>query len=176
MDRMVEAVRPGGVQPAQHRCARGRPSLHDDAARPDHRRTPPWAGTGTAPPRTLPRRAERRFAPRSAGASPAAGDLVVIYPSVSYDLEALHAAAIEEAAPAAVVGCTTVGAFTRDVAGPGGLRRDARRRAASCPSASATSSAIATTSPVSPARAAETARDRAGEERYDSALLLLCDA
>jgi len=47
-----------------------------------------------------------------AGRVPGAGDLVIVFPSASYDLEALHRAAVEEAAPASVVGATTVGAFT----------------------------------------------------------------
>ncbi len=108
------------------------------------------------------------------GRVPAAGDLVLIFPSVRYDLDTLHAAAIEAAAPAAVVGCTTVGAFTHDTQVPAGCvathlvagelsfgvchveRDDADIAAAT-------------------RDAAEAARDRAGDELYDSALMLLCD-
>jgi hypothetical protein len=109
------------------------------------------------------------------GRVPAAGDLVVIYPSVGYDLEALHAAAMEEAGPAAVVGCTTVGAFTREVQLPAGVVAthvvSGELSFGVCHVECDPEDIAGVTR-----RAAETARDRAGEERYDSALLLLCDA
>jgi hypothetical protein len=108
------------------------------------------------------------------GRVPVQGDLVIIFPSVSYDLDELHAAALAAAAPASVVGCTTVGSFTSEMQVPNGCvatylaseelsfgvchveRDDADIAAAT-------------------RHAAETARDRAGEEGYDSALMLLCD-
>ena len=109
-----------------------------------------------------------------AGRVPAAGDLVIIFPSAAYGLEALHDAAMAEAAPAAVVGATTVGAFTQDaqiqfgcvaafIAGDGlsfgvsHLSRDDGDIAGST------------------RRAAEAARDRAGEASPHSVLMLLCD-
>lgn len=108
------------------------------------------------------------------GRTPAAGDLVVIFPSASYDLEALHEAAIAQAGPAHLVGCTTVGAFTDDaqlqvgcvaayIAGDGltfGVCHAERDDAdiAGCTR-----------------RAAHTARERAGEEREHAVLMLLCD-
>jgi hypothetical protein len=109
------------------------------------------------------------------GRAAAAGDLVIIFPSASYDLGELHAAAVEAAAPASVVGCTTVGAFTSEQQVPVGcvathvasgelsfgvchVERDDADLAACT------------------RNAAETARDRAGEEGYDSALIVLCDA
>jgi hypothetical protein len=110
-----------------------------------------------------------------AGRTPAASDLVIIFPSASYDLDALHHAALAEAAPAAVVGATTVGSFTSEtqlqfgcvaayIAATDGLsfgvshveRDDAD--IAGCTRL-----------------AAETARERAGEELEHSVLMLLCD-
>jgi hypothetical protein len=109
-----------------------------------------------------------------AGRIPAAGDLVIIFPSAAYDLEALHAAALAEAGPAAVVGATTVGAFTQDtqvafgcvaahIAGDGlsfGVCHVSRDDADIAGSTR---------------RAAEAARDRAGAESPHSVLMLLCD-
>jgi hypothetical protein len=109
-----------------------------------------------------------------AGRAPATGDLVIIFPSASYDLEAVHEAAMTEAGPASVVGCTTVGAFTADAQLPFGcvaayirgdglsfgvchLERDDADIAGST------------------RRAAESARERAGEELEHSVLMLLCD-
>ncbi|MEA2179723.1 MAG: hypothetical protein QOG77_3020, partial [Solirubrobacteraceae bacterium] len=108
------------------------------------------------------------------GAPPRAGDLVLIFASVRYDLHALHAAAAERAAPAQVVGCTSAGAFAdvASVAGgcvaallPGegltfGVAHVAWDRGDLAGSARA---------------AAESARARAGESRAYSALLLFAD-
>jgi hypothetical protein len=102
-------------------------------------------------------------------------DVVLIFPNASYDLDALHAAAIEAAAPASVVGCTTVGAFASDAQVPTG-----------CVAAYLASGELsfgvchverddADIAGIT-RLAAETARLRSGEERYDAALLLLCDA
>lgn len=63
------------------------------------------------------------------GRAPAAGDLVVIFPSAAYDLQALHAAAMDEAGAADVVSCTTVGASPT---------RPSSRSAASLPTSPAT--------------------------------------
>jgi hypothetical protein len=109
-----------------------------------------------------------------AGRVPAEGDLVIIFPSASYDLEALHGAAMQEAGPASVVGCTTVGAFTNDVQLPFG-----------CVAAYIGGSGLSfgvchverDDADIAGAtrRAAQTARDRAGEELEHSVLMLLCD-
>jgi hypothetical protein len=109
-----------------------------------------------------------------AGRLPAAGDLVIIFPSASYDLEALHAAAMQEAGPAPVVGCTTVGAFT-----------DGAQLRFGCVAAYIGGAGIAfgvchverddADIAGSTRRAAETARERAGEELEHSVLMLLCD-
>jgi hypothetical protein len=109
------------------------------------------------------------------GRAPVAGDLVVIFPSVMYDLEALHAGAMEEAGPAEVVGCTTVGAFTSDLQVPAGV-------VATHLVGGELSFGVCHVEcdredlPAVTRHAAETARERAGGERYDSALMLLCDA
>jgi hypothetical protein len=109
-----------------------------------------------------------------AGRIPAPGDLVIIFPSASYDLETLHAAALDEAGPASVVGATTVGAFTAEaqlpigcvaayIAGDGmsfGVCHAERDDAdiAGCTR-----------------QAAGTARERAGEGFEHSVLMVLCD-
>lgn len=108
------------------------------------------------------------------GRAPAPGDLIIIFPSASYDLDALHAAAIDAAAPASVVGCTTVGAFTQDAQVPTGCVAThliAGELAFGVCHVERDDADLAAVT----RRAAETARDRAGAERYDSALLLLCD-
>jgi hypothetical protein len=109
-----------------------------------------------------------------AGRAPAASDLVIIFPSAAYDLEALHRAAMEEAGPASVVGCTTVGAFTDEAQLPFG-----------CVAAYIAGDGISfgvchverddADIAGSTRTAAETARDRAGEELEHSVLMLLCD-
>ena len=98
------------------------------------------------------------------GHVPTADDLVILFTSVDHDVEALYAAAVAEAAPAGVFGCTSTGGFThtdrfRAAASP------RSSRPTSAPSASATSSATTPTSPGPTRRAAETARERAGD-RY----------
>ena len=109
------------------------------------------------------------------GRTPAPGDLVVIFPSVSYDLEALHAGAMEAAGPAPVVGCTTVGAFTNQSQVPAGVvathLAGGELSFGVCHVDCDAENIAGVTG-----RAAERARERAGEEGYDSALMLLCDA
>jgi hypothetical protein len=105
-----------------------------------------------------------------------AGDLVLLFPSVSYDLEVLHQAALDAAAPAPVVGATTVGAFTSAgqvatgcvaivLRGEGGSMRfgiaHIERSGDDCVALGRT--------------AAELALERVGEEREHSVLLMLCD-
>ena len=109
------------------------------------------------------------------GRTPAAGDLIIIFPSAAYDLEALHAAALAEAGPAALVGATTVGAFTDDAQLPFGCvaafiaARDGLSFGVSHVERDDADISGCTR------RAAETARDRAGEELEHSVLMLLCD-
>jgi hypothetical protein len=106
--------------------------------------------------------------------TPGAGDLMVVFPSASYDLEALHEAAMSEAGEAQVVGCTTVGAFTDQaqlqtgcvaayIAGDGLTFGVCHAERDDDDIAGATR------------RAAQTARDRAGAELEHAVLMLLCD-
>jgi hypothetical protein len=109
-----------------------------------------------------------------AGRAPADGDLVIIFPSASYDLEALHRGAMAEAGPAAVVGCTTVGAFTDEVQLSLGC-------VAAFLAADEASFGVCHVErddadiAGSTRQAAETARERAGEEHPHDVLVLLCD-
>jgi hypothetical protein len=108
-------------------------------------------------------------------AQPAAGDLVVLFASVRYDLTELHAAVAELAAPAAIVGASTAGAFADSVSVERGcvvafLPGDGL-------SLGISHVAWDTGDPAASARlAADTARVRAGEERPHSTLLLFTDA
>jgi hypothetical protein len=109
------------------------------------------------------------------GRTPAAGDLIIIFPSAAYDLEALHEAALAEAGAAALVGATTVGAFTDEAQLPFGCV------AAYIAARDGLSFGVAHVerddADISGCtrRAAETARERAGEELDHSVLMLLCD-
>jgi hypothetical protein len=108
------------------------------------------------------------------GGHAASGDLVLIFPNAGYDLEALHAAALAEAAPAAVVGCTTVGAFTHEaqvVFGCVALFISGEDASFGVCHLERDDGDIAGSARL----AAETARDRAGEEHPHSVLMLLCD-
>jgi hypothetical protein len=103
-----------------------------------------------------------------------AGDLVVVFASVRYDLHALFAAAVERAAPAAVVGCSSAGAFA------GATSVDRGCVAALLPGDGLSFGVCHV--PWDPAdvagsarHAADVARLRAGERRPHSALLLLAD-
>jgi hypothetical protein len=109
-----------------------------------------------------------------AGSEPAAGDLVIVFPSVRYDLEALHRGALAAAGAASVVGSTTVGAFTTEAQVPFGcvaayLAADGI--AFGVCHVERDDADIAGTS----RRAATLAHERAGEEHPHSVLMLLCD-
>lgn len=109
-----------------------------------------------------------------AGRAPTADDLVLIFASESYDLEALHRGAAAEAAPAPVAGCTTCGAFTDEAQVPLGC-------VAAFVAADRASFGICHVERAdddiagSTRRAAETARERAGDQYPNSVLVLLCD-
>jgi hypothetical protein len=47
-------------------------------------------------------------------------DLVILFTSVDHDVDALYAAAVAEAAPAGVFGCTSTGGFTHSEQVPSG--------------------------------------------------------
>jgi hypothetical protein len=106
------------------------------------------------------------------GHRPTAEDLVVLFTSVDHDVESLYRAAAAAAAPAGVFGCTSMGGFTNDEQVPSGcvaallsgdessfgvchLERDDNDIAGSA------------------RRAAQDARDRAGDRHANSVLLLL---
>jgi hypothetical protein len=109
-----------------------------------------------------------------AGRTPASGDIVFIFPSATYDLESLHRAAIAEAAPAEVVGCTASGAFTLDTQTQQGCV--AAYIAADDLSFGVCHAELAGGDIAEATRhAAETARVRAGERYAHSVLVLLCD-
>src|SRR5690242_12073626 len=122
-----------------------------------------------------PRAAARAAVDLALGGAPAhEGDLLLLFASVRYDLEVLHAEAVLRAAPARVVGASTAGAFLGDLRVPRGcvaalLPGDGRSfgigHVAWDPSDPAGSARVA----------AEIARTRAGEQRMHSALLLFAD-
>jgi hypothetical protein len=109
------------------------------------------------------------------GRTPCAGDLVIVFPSAAYDLEALHRAAMDQAGPAHVVGATTVGAFTDEAQLQFGCV--AAHIAAADGIAFGVCHAERDGADIagSTRRAAETARQRAGEDLEHSVLMLLCD-
>ena len=101
-------------------------------------------------------------------------DLVLIFVSCDYDFDALYSAAVSEAAPAMVVGCTVTGGFTHDDQVPHGcvaafLAADDRRfGVCHLPCEGGDISGSART-------ASEIAQERAGDRHPHSALLLLTD-
>ncbi len=110
-----------------------------------------------------------------AGMPARAGDLLILFASVRYDLHVLYEAAVERAAPARVVGCTTAGAFAGAVSVERGCV------AALVPgdglSIGIAHVAMDPAGPAESARAAaDAARAQAGETRQHSALLLLAGA
>jgi hypothetical protein len=109
-----------------------------------------------------------------AGRRAGAGDLVIIFPSAGYDLAALHAAALEAAAPASVVGASGTGSFTHQ----GQLEHGC---AAAWIPADEMAFGICHVShgegrtAAATREAAELARARAGERHPHSVLMLLTD-
>jgi hypothetical protein len=109
------------------------------------------------------------------GRPAAAEDLVILFPKAAYHLDALLAAAVAAAAPAQVVGATTVGAFTSALQVPDGcvaivMRGGDETRFGVCHADRVGDDIVAMTR-----EASEAARERAGEEREHSVLMLLCD-
>ena len=117
-----------------------------------------------------------REAVRSAlgGHTATPGDLVILFTSVGYDVGALYAAAVAEAAPAGVFGCTSTGGFTHAEQVPHGcvaalLAADERSFGVchvECDRDDIAGSAR---------RAVAQARERAGDRYPHSVLLLLTD-
>lgn len=103
-------------------------------------------------------------------------DLVMIFPKAAYDLEALLAAAVVAAAPAPVVGATTVGAFTAAAMVTDGCVALVLRGGATTRFGVAHVERVDGADIAAMTRdAADAARVRAGEERANSVLMLLCD-
>ena len=107
-----------------------------------------------------------------AGHQPTAEDLVIVFTSVDYDVEALYRAAVAEAAPAGVFGCTSMGGFTNAEQVPSGC-------VAALLSADESSFGLCHLArddndiAGSARRAAQEARDNAGDRHANSVLLLL---
>jgi hypothetical protein len=109
-----------------------------------------------------------------AGHTPTAEDLVVFFASTGYDIEALYRAAVAEAAPAGVFGCSSTGGFTHAEQVPSGcvaavLVADESSFGVchvECDESDIAGSARS---------AAQLARDRAGDRHANSVLLLLAD-
>jgi hypothetical protein len=105
---------------------------------------------------------------------PTAEDLVILFTSTEYDIEALYRSAVAEAAPAGVFGCTSIGGFTHTEQVPSGC-------VAALLAADESSFGIChverdeTDIAGSARRAAERARELAGERYPNSVLLLLTD-
>jgi hypothetical protein len=108
------------------------------------------------------------------GHVPTAEDLVIIFTSADYDVEALYRAAAAEAAPAGVFGCTSTGAFTHTEQVPSGC-------VAALLEADQSSFGVChverdeTDIAGSARHAAQAARERAGDRYQNSVLLLLTD-
>ena len=108
------------------------------------------------------------------GRTPAAGDLFLLLASADYDIDRLYNAAVDAAGPATVTGCTSQGSFTH-----------AENPTSGCVAAyvagDATSAGVCHISrdsddiAGSARRAAQAARERAGERREHEALVLLSD-
>lgn len=102
------------------------------------------------------------------------GDVIFMFTSVDYDIDALYHAAAAAAAPAAVVGCTSTGAFTHETQVPHGcvaalLAADGASFGVSHVARDSADVAGSTQ------RAAETAHAQAGDEYPYSVLVLLTD-
>jgi hypothetical protein len=109
-----------------------------------------------------------------AGRSLSAEDIVILFAGADYDIDALYRAAVAQAAPARVLGCTTSGAFTDIEQVPHGCVAalvQAEQRSFGVCHVVRDDLDIA----GSARRAAETARQRAGNRHPHSVLLLLTD-
>jgi hypothetical protein len=106
--------------------------------------------------------------------APTAEDLIILFTSAEHDVAALYQAAAAEAAPAAVVGCTSTGGFTHAEHVPSGCV------AALLPADESSFGVChvegdANDIAGSARQAAEGARERAGDRYPNSVLLLLTD-
>jgi hypothetical protein len=137
---------------------------------------PQAVSCGVGHSRAVDSAAAGREAVRNAleGRVPAAGDLVILFTTVGYDVEALYAAAVAEAAPAGVAGCTSTGGFTHSEQVPHGCVAAlvaADERSLGVCHVACDNDDIA----GSARRAVAEARERAGDRYPHSVLLLLTD-
>jgi hypothetical protein len=109
-----------------------------------------------------------------AGHTPTADDLVILFTGADYDVEELYRAAVAEAAPAGVFGCTSTGAFTHSEQVPHGCVA-ALLAADGCSFGVRHLECDDNDIAESARRAAEDARARAGDRYEHSVLLLLTD-
>jgi hypothetical protein len=108
------------------------------------------------------------------GRTPAAGDLVLVFASSEYDIDALYREAVEAAAPASVAGCTSSGGFTHEAFVPSGCVAaylPAERLGVGVCHVERDDADIAGCA----RRAAQTARERAGKPGAHSVLVLMTD-
>jgi hypothetical protein len=109
-----------------------------------------------------------------AGHQATAADVVIIFASAEYDIEALYRAALAQAAPADVIGCTSTGGFTHTEQVPSGCVAallEADQRSFGVCHVERDDADIA----ESARQAAQSAHDRAGDRHPNSVLLLLTD-
>jgi hypothetical protein len=108
------------------------------------------------------------------GRAAVTGDVVIMFATAEYDIDELVRAAVDEAAPARVVGCTSTGGFTNETLVPRGcvaaLLRGDESSYGIC-HVERDENDIADSARY----AAQTARDRAGDRHPHSVLLLLAD-
>ena len=108
------------------------------------------------------------------GRTPAAGDLVFVFPTSEYDIDALYREAAEAAAPATVVGCTSCGGYTHEAFVPNGCVAaylPAERFRVGVSHVDRDDADIAGCA----RRAAQTARERAGAPGPYSVLVMMTD-
>lgn len=108
------------------------------------------------------------------GRTPAAGDLVFLFATSEYDIDALYREAAEAVAPAAVVGCTSCGGYTHEEFVPNGCVAaylPAERLGVGVCHVERDDADIAGCA----RRAAQTARERAGEPGAHSVLVMMTD-
>jgi len=109
-----------------------------------------------------------------AGRVPTADDVVILFASAGYDIDALYRAAAAEAAPAGVVGCTSTGGFTQAAQVPTGCVA-ALLPADECSFGVCHVECAENDIAGSARRAAQGARDRAGDRHPHAVLLLLAN-
>jgi hypothetical protein len=138
----------------------------------DQQTVPGGVGHSSAPDAT--EAAHAAIAAAFGGRTPSHGDLVLFFPSSHYDMAALHEAALTAAGDAMLVGCSSTGGFTHEAAVPHGC-------VAAYVPADGAQFGVAHMERVdgdiagTTRRAAELARERAGDRHKHSVLIVLTD-